>query len=264
MNVANIDVSGIRMRVNLLDEGVAHQMYDKREYEQVETNFVAQKLTSGAVFVDIGANIGFYSIQASKVVGPSGVVVAIEPEPYNLSLLKHNLHVNRPVSQIKILNIALGEHDGVAHLFKNASNFGDHRMYNTGADGRQSTAVSVRPFDDVSAELGLTRIDLIKMDVQGFECHVLRGMKRTLEVLRPSMILEFWPYGLQKADTSPEELLEIFAGFGYRVSRLDENGLIPITYEDVFKLLPPFDEKRPDASYLNLVFTPDLQGRATA
>jgi FkbM family methyltransferase len=168
-------IAGMNMRIDLRDEGVGHIMYDSRDYEPVETRFVTQTLKPGGVFLDIGANIGFYSVQASRVAGPEGRVVAIEPDSYNFGLLKQNIRANQVGAPITPLNIALGEDPGVAYLHKNPLNFGDHRMYGKVADARHTTEVTVKPLDMVVRDLALPQVDLIKMDVQGFEFHVLRA-----------------------------------------------------------------------------------------
>jgi FkbM family methyltransferase len=257
MTATSVDVQGVRMNIDLRDLGVAQVMYDERDYEPLETGFVLRNLRSGSVFIDIGANIGYFSVKAAKVTGPSGRVIAIEPEPYNFELLRTNIQANGTGSLITALNIALASSEGVAYLHKSTTNFGDHRLY-FGDTMRETTVVRTRTLDDVVRQLGLDKIDLIKMDVQGFECHVLEGMREILENMRPSLLTEFWPEGLQSAGGSPSAFLNAFTRAGYRMYRLHGDGLQETSYENVMQYVPERDPAQPDAAYLNLVFIPGL------
>jgi FkbM family methyltransferase len=134
-------------------------------------------------FIDVGANLGWYSVSLASSSGVTGVV-AIEPEPHNHELLQDNVRMNGLDRRIRIANCAVGRETGTAtmHLYR-GSNRGRHSMA-TDHEGRGSgrIEVPVRRLDDVLAEAGLAEapIAAIKMDVEGFESEAIAGGGGTL------------------------------------------------------------------------------------
>jgi FkbM family methyltransferase len=200
----------------------------------------------------VGANLGYYALLASRAVGPAGRVVAVEPDPHNFGLLTENLRRNA-AGNVRPVNAALGAARGTAHLHRSPGNFGDHRLF---GDGTRSTVpVPVAVFDELADPLGF--VDFVKMDVQGYEHHVVRGMTRTLARGGAGTVLaEFWPHGIERAGGDPREYVAAFELAGYRPAVLrDDLGLEPVDYAGLVRRLPAFDPAAPDGSYLNLVFT---------
>jgi hypothetical protein len=153
--------------------------------------------------------------------------------------------------------VALGSESGTANLFCSSWNFGDHRMYHdTGADGRRSVTVSVVRLDHLAAACRLPSADLIKMDVQGYECQVLAGMKETLKSAgRLRMLTEFWPYGMKQAGGDSEWFFATLEHLGFTAHRPTTQGVGPrLTYADALAMLPPFRADSPDGCYINLLF----------
>jgi FkbM family methyltransferase len=174
------------------------------------------------LFVDCGANLGWYSVVAG-VFGAD--VIAAEPMPANAALLHVNLQANAPGmladgATIEIIDAALGEASGTTELTLSATNQGDHRLVprdNPDTVGRKESrrtreriTVEVRTLDGV---LKGRRPDLIKIDTQGSEVAILRGGRRgwapSINEGAPIIVLEFWPYGLQTCGYHFEDLLAI-------------------------------------------------------
>ena len=252
---ATVAINGVGLRVDLRDEGVGRPIFVDREYEPAETAFLRGSLRPGMTFVDIGANIGYFTTLAAGLVGPGGKVISFEPDPHNFDLLGRNVSANG-IGNAEVLDFALGEDAGELLLYRSGSNFGDHRLYGGSEDSRESLKIQVRALDAVLEARGIGRVDLIKMDVQGFEHHVLAGMKKTLERSERLVLLtEFWPHGIEMAGGSPEEFLAFFRGAGYSVGTLDPDGSTRrMGFDRVFERVPTFDPLKPDHSYLNLVF----------
>lgn len=252
--VAKAKVNDTPLFVDLRDRGVGLAIYLYREYEPIETSFLKTILRPGMVFVDVGANIGYYTTLAAKIVGSSGRVIAFEPDSHNYDLLKRNVRHNR-LNNCTLHNMALGASSGVACIYSSSVNYGDHRVYDSG-DERPASKVQIDTADALFEREGIGRVDVLKMDVQGFEQRVLEGMQLTLNKINNMVILsEFWPDGLRLSGGSPDCFLAIMRNAGFRVSILSSNGEdCSITYSDIMSKVPAFDPNKPDASYLNLVF----------
>ncbi len=254
--VAKIRAEGFALRVDLRDQGVGHPIYITRSYEASETALVRQLLRPGMVFVDVGANIGYYAVLAGRRVGPAGKVLAVEPDPHNFRLLKRNIAANA-LRNVQAVRVGLGDRDGVALLQCSSTNFGDHRI-GCSADRHHAVTrpVELTTFDKLLERVGVGPVDVVKMDVQGYEHHVAAGMAGALAANRRICVLtEFWPHGIRCAGGDPEQFFGLFTRAGLRAAVVTEDGPgAPVRYADVLTRLPPFDPEYPDRSYVNILF----------
>ena len=215
-------------------------------YEKPETRFFQAVCRPGMNFLDIGANVGYYT--ALAMAAGAGRVVALEPDPENFTYLEATIRANAPALALAIQKAA-GPAAGKLTLYRSSSNRGDNRLYaNELCD--QSCEVDVCVIDQLLTELDTRTIDLVKADVQGFEGHVLEGMKET--IARSGSLtgmMEFWPDGLQRAGTAPEEFLGRLEHLGLRLYELTGNGsLLPL--QDKRDLIV----RHPGRQYTNVVF----------
>ena len=142
--------------------------------------FVKRHIGQGGVFIDAGANIGTYALPAALLVGASGRVIAFEAHPITFSYLHRNARTNG-LTQLVPLHLALGETNGEVSMTFFAANPGETHVASAGETVMANTAVvPLRRLDDALAEQGVTRVDYLKVDVEGFELPVLRGALRTL------------------------------------------------------------------------------------
>lgn len=155
-----------------------------------------------SLLIDVGANIGTVCIPAVKR-GIFKSAVAIEPEPFNYSILKANIHLNGLDQRISTFNIALGAKAGEELVFElSESNYGDHRVRLSTEPGlhgeinRATIVVQSEPFDKICSELNKNDA-VIWMDTQGYEGFILSGAKKALAAGIP-LIVEFWPYGMSR------------------------------------------------------------------
>jgi FkbM family methyltransferase len=198
-------------------------------YESAETAFFCSVCKPGMTFLDIGANIGYYAALASGRIGPQGRMIALEPDPENFRYLQQNVAANGAAHALCFQKAAAGE-NGVLRLHVNRENRGDNRLYaNDLCDS--SFEVEVTTVDALLEGCGVESVDLVKIDVQGFEGHVLRGMTRTIQRSGNLILLtEFWPFGLRSAGTRPEDVLAGLEQAGLRLYELTEKGnLEPLT-----------------------------------
>ncbi len=181
--------------------------------------FVAE-LQEGDVVIDVGANIGYYSILASQLTGSSGSVYAFEPDPQHFAKLVDHLDMNK-CGNVTAENQGLSDKTETLSLYLSEENSSDHSTYPVA--GRRSTEVPVVSLDDYCHDNDLGRIDFIKIDVQGFEPVVLRGMSETLDSNRRVRVLtEFWPRGIERANLDPNAYLATFEDLGFRPHLVEE------------------------------------------
>jgi FkbM family methyltransferase len=167
----------------------------------------------GMIAVDVGANIGIYTRFLAQLVGRDGAVFAFEPSRLNFGRLRGNIRA----SNVTMLEAAVGERSGTATLFLSEHANIDHRMYDSG-DNRRGVDVELVSLDEYFPSG--SRVDFIKIDVQGHEYSVIRGARRVLgDNPQVVCLLEFWPFGLSKAGVAPDDLMRLIAelGFAYRV-----------------------------------------------
>lgn len=160
----------------------------------------------GMTVLDVGGNIGLYTVLLSRLVGPAGRVVSFEPDPELFRLLRENCALNG-CTNVEAHNLALGRRRDRLVLRKLILNSGDNTLGQGGSRHfRQEVAIEVVALDEFLPGL---RPDLVKIDVQGWELEVLRGMERLLATEPPpALLLEFWPEGFRRAGYPAEALVE--------------------------------------------------------
>lgn len=185
-------------------------------YEAPIQTALAEHLAEGAVFYDVGANVGFFSLLAASIVGDSGAVYAFEPVPANAASIRHSARLNR-LSNIEVFEEAVGERSGSASLIL-SRHIGGATLASKGApqDATGEIEVAVTTLDDAIADRGLRPPSLIKIDVEGAELEVLRGMTDTLAIHRPPILYEIddaTPEGLAR---KRREIASLLNAAGYR------------------------------------------------
>jgi len=203
-------------------------------YEKSETAFLKRTFFPGMVFLDIGANVGYYTALAGHAAGVTGRVLALEPDPESYHYLTQTIQVNR-FTNATPFQMAASDQVGSAQLHISARNRGDNRLYPNELASDVVT-VDTTTIDLLLLQNGITSVDVIKMDVQGAEGRVLQGMKDTLAQSKPvTLLTEFWPDGLRKAGTEPREFLYMLESLGLRTHELHPHGsLLPIADKDAF------------------------------
>lgn len=167
-------------------------------------------LKPGMTAVDVGGNIGYVALLMAEAVGPSGRVVAVEPDPGNAHVLRLNAERTRG-AQIEVVEAAAWSEPGELDLGLHDTNTGDHRV-GLAESGRMTVPVRAVRLDEVLP----ARVDLILMDTQASEHVALRGARRLLERSRPVLLVEFWPQGLREAGTDPVSVLDSYRAMGLR------------------------------------------------
>ena len=239
------------------DELVSNIIRRDKIWEAFETQLIIDNLKPGQNFVDIGANIGYYSIIASKLVGNKGKVIAFEPEPLNFSILKNNIELNH-LDNITAINCGLGSEAGKFSLFISPENRGDHRSFNSDHN-RQAIDIDIRTGDKVFCE-NESPLHFIKIDTQGFEANIIKGFQESIEknAAHLSMIVEFWPYALKENGTSANELLNTLKGFDFKVEEIDhiQHQLVDTSFDALRQRAEETDLKPESQGFINIFLSP--------
>lgn len=213
-----------KLQVDLAD-WLGQFIYVAGEYEPPTTKAFTAILSPGSVVIDVGANIGYFTILSSRCVGSGGLVHAFEPIPLLRERLEHNVALNG-LKNIQIWPVAVADHKGTANLYLGPkTHLGTSSLRPVGK-GDHTVKVSVGSLD--SLLVGLPRLDLLKIDIEGAELLALEGARGLLERFSPAVIVEVTPRFLAAFDSSVEELFILMASFGYRAFRIDETELVPV------------------------------------
>jgi FkbM family methyltransferase len=183
-------------------------------FEPWETKVVRRTLRAGMCVVDVGANVGYFSVLASRLVGPTGRVLAFEPSPSAAGRLRRTVEANR-LSNVRVEQIGLGAEVGEATLFDPLPD--NHTPTLLGESGTPGVKVSVRTLDECLTDWDVGRVDLLKVDVEGFEPAVLAGAAGALAAGRVGSILcEFNAHWLARAGESPASLRARILASGFQ------------------------------------------------
>jgi FkbM family methyltransferase len=175
--------------------------------------YLRKSTPKGGTILDVGANIGFYTMESAIVVGPSGQVIAIEAANSHAKAIRRNIEINE-FRNIRVFETAVGAARGKATLQRASSdNLG---MYSLGATkGVDQQVVSVRTIDDLLDECCLSSLDLIKMDIEGSEYGALVGASATLNRFRPTLLIEINDLALRSCGSSGSELMKLLREWSY-------------------------------------------------
>jgi FkbM family methyltransferase len=189
-------------------------------FELAERQILAARLKADDVFVDVGANIGAYSLWVAKIIGPRGQVIAIEPQPSVLSRLRANCALN-PDFNIQIFPFGAGPSPSVMRLSTGSSNEGGASLAHAqgGADGIE---VAIRPLLDMVVEAGLDRIDALKIDIEGFEDQALLPFFAAApKALWPKLLV------LERSEKDwTGDLMSVLKGNGYETCHISKRNYV--------------------------------------
>lgn len=210
-------IHGIKLHINpAQDQGLEKTLYAFGTYEKGIIRYLEGSLTNGSVFLDIGANIGLMTCVASRLVGPNGKVLAFEANPKTVPILEQNLALNE-CENVVMYPFGLGNEQGTATFYENWDvNRGGASFLKQGE--QSGTDVRIEKLDDLLEE---QRIDLVKIDVEGFELFVLQGGQQLFEKTQPIFILEVSEQRSESKGVSPKEIMDFVQKLGnYRFYKL--------------------------------------------
>lgn len=208
-----IDVAGYRFRCNLA-EHIQRTIF-LWGHDQDAFALIRSRVQPGDTFVDVGANVGIFSLTASQVVGPTGRVISVEPNPSTFGRLSRTVKENS-ISQITLCNVGLAETSAKVELFTGTSEGNDTASMLPGVSTK-SVTVDVLPLDLLAEQLGVERIAYMKVDVDGYEHNVFAGAKKLMASGKIRLLqCEFSDLHLRLVGSTPQGLHDVITGYGFR------------------------------------------------
>lgn len=181
-------VLNYKLYLNPDDQGISRELYMYGVHEPITTRLIYKEIKPGMHIIDIGANLGYYAIMEGLLVGPSGRVLAIEPYPQSQKILKENVRLNSLEKTVVTEQCAIGDANTTARLYicerANWNCLTPLKEAVSSIDVDVKTLDSINPFD---------RVDFLRMDVEGYEIKVIKGMSSVLRQFHPDISMELHP-----------------------------------------------------------------------
>ncbi len=213
-----------------LDDNLQWRMFTFGSYESATLRVVDDVLSKGGLVVDVGANIGAFTLPAARAVGSTGKVIAIEASPDTAEILRRHVARNSAKGVVTIVEAALGREAGSVEIrASSTATSGDLGTRSIYGEGPLVSEVEMKTGDELLAELGLGGIDLLKIDVEGAELDVLSGMESLFRDTPPqAVIVELVPSHQQRANCDPDEVRDRFTSWGYEGRGIRSRGLVDL------------------------------------
>lgn len=205
-----------------LQDWIPQDIFLTGEFEPATTAVARKLLKPGDIVVDVGANIGYYSLLFCSCVGKAGHVYSFEPVPKLASALCNNVELNR-FEQITLSDLALSDHDGEARFYVGPDDNSGLSSLRPPRESSDTLDVRLARFDGFFTQD--KKISLIKIDVEGAELAVLRGMQDYLRSHRPYILLEVTNRFLKEMGDSEESLISFLQDFGYSCYVINGDGI---------------------------------------
>jgi FkbM family methyltransferase len=254
------------------DKEIGGWLRDRRTWAQAEGRFLRNVLKPGMNAIDIGANIGYFTLLCAHAIGPTGRVLAIEAEPEFVLQLRENVALNA-LQNVEVLPVAAHRQSGMMAVWRNSENFGGSFVYPADADSSSPPIQAVR-LDDV-LNPG-TPIDVIKIDIEGMDHAAVHGLQRTIRRWRPIMLVEYHPLAIELFGENPVDVLKYYRSLDLQISVLGTDAVrlrdyAGLALEDLvhhdLRILENLDARIAELTHpiglINLVLTP-LERMVTA
>ncbi len=220
---------GAKMLVDTRDAAIAPWIVLDGLWESHVTEWLQQTLRSGQMFVDVGANVGYFTLLGGQLVGPQGRVVSVEAHPGLAELLRRNVILNGLYGYVTTWHRAAWSSATSLQLhqrlnFSGASSIGaiGQEALDRLGDTEEMIEVQAVPLDDLLE--GLPPVDVLKMDIEGAELQALTGLSRTLDTSRDiSVMFEWAPALIEAVGDKAEALVDLLEGHGFGFRLLEDD-----------------------------------------
>ncbi len=210
-----------KMYVDIFDMSIPPSLIVLGVWEPGTTTLIKKLIQTNMTVVDIGANIGYYTLIAAYLVGPHGKVYAFEPEPNNFNLLNKNVQVNKYNNVVTVCK-AVADRVSISKMILHPTGHGAHKLLTTNNAHETTVSVEVTTLDKFFKDIKKP-IDVVKIDVEGFEPAVVDGMRNIIKQ-NPNikLLLEFHPRIIQQCGYSPKDFLTDIEHYGFKMFYIDE------------------------------------------
>lgn len=224
--ITTLQVEGIGqlpLFLNPDDASLTPEMWAGRLWEATETRWFTESLRPGDVVVDVGANVGYYTVIAALLVGDKGRVYAFEPDPVGFEILQRNVTLNG-LNNVILEQKAVAREAGTLRLFLAEENKGDHRIYQPAGEDRPAIEIEAVQLDEYLSARE-TSIDFLKVDTQGAELAILEGASATIRASSDLvMAVEYSPRHLASFGEAEGALIDFLDGLDMPMFNLGIGG----------------------------------------
>ncbi len=190
-------------------------------YEPSVSWAIQNEIKKGMTVIDVGANIGYFTLLMARCVGASGKVYAFEPDPENFNLLRKNVRING-YKNVILVKAAVARKKGKIGLFVNENSNAEHSIYSF-SKNQKKILVNSWSLDEYFSDKD-KKVDFVKLDIQGAEPEALLGMKKLIRKNPKIEILtEVWPLGLEKSKVTPGEFIDKLRLLGFKICLLRDD-----------------------------------------
>ncbi|RMF92192.1 MAG: FkbM family methyltransferase [Candidatus Schekmanbacteria bacterium] len=211
-----------------IDDWIPYQIFLTGYYaiEYLHTSYFRKIVKEGMVFFDVGANIGYYTLQAAVRVGKGGKVYAFEPVSSTYKKLKENVEINS-LTNVVLCPFVIYEKEGEMEIaLGDKGNSGSAKIpFPDNSCDERKEKVRAITLDNFVERNRINRVDLVKIDVEGCEYSVLKGMVKILSKLKPTILIELTENTLKARGTSSFEVINFLKGYGYCPYKIIRNGV---------------------------------------
>ncbi|KKP77995.1 MAG: FkbM family methyltransferase [Candidatus Moranbacteria bacterium GW2011_GWF2_35_39] len=224
-------VLGNTMYLKVSDGGLHRRLILRGIREEEHTRQIRDNIKPEMVGIDLGANVGYFAVMESTLVGPRGKVYCIEPEPSNVRLLMKNIFANNFEDRAEVFQYLIGDHNGSEKLY--LSEFGNVHSVSAARNKKGSIEVEMITLDKFleQNELRPEDVDFLRMDIEGYEVMAFQGMQNLLNSKSPFKIfMEFHPSYYPEWGWTFEKLLNYLESYGFKIVEIvrdretDKNG----------------------------------------
>ena len=209
-----IDLYGYKITLDLSDY-IQRSVY-LNVFEPYESNLIKNYLKPGMTFIDVGANIGYFTLMGATLVGREGNVIAFEPSPYAYRRLENTVNKNN-ISQVSLVQAGLSNSKSTLQLYIPSEKKGNHAPTMLKNDDGQPINVPVYTLDEHLKDNNIMYVDLMKIDVEGFEPNVIEGAREAIESKKiRSILLEFNKYWLECNGSTVDSLYQKLLALGFK------------------------------------------------
>lgn len=203
------------------DSVVGHHIRISRTWEPGEGRFLRSVLRPGMNAIDVGANIGYFTLLMARAVSPGGRVLAIEAEPETFQLLRANVALNA-LDNVELLPVAAHRMAGLISITRDPRNHGASSAARVWTGWTTTPVQAVRIDDVLDPEMS---VDLVKIDIEGMDHVAVEGLERTIARWRPTIVLEFNPGWIEVMSEQPRDVLRYYRSLGYEIRLLGADAL---------------------------------------
>ena len=219
------------------------QMLGTYSTESFERKVLEKYLKKDQIMLDIGANIGFYSLFARSIIGEKGMVYSFEALKENTEMIQMSI-VENSFENINVINAGISNKVGKGFLHVSPYYNSEHSLFNyhysSGKTNGNKIQINLNTVDNfLQNKVNDLNIDIIKMDIEGSESNALEGMTDTLNYNdNIVLVTEFWPQGFKNSNNKSKEFLEKLNSVGFQINHIDENKekVYPVTVNEMLKM----------------------------